>query len=188
MDGVIAVAERCEQADLGGAVEQGDARLAGQAAHLGQTPVGLGIAHHPQHVHIHEALEEVQQGQLLAFVLVERVVEAVAERRAQRPGAALARLVVERRLAGAQLRHEVVDLLLRGQAVAEGLADQHGDRQRVALGEPQQRPPVVDVVDPPPVLLGQGPGQLDPLLHRHRRDLDPAGQVAQPVLARRGGR
>ena len=97
MDRVVAAAVRGEQADLGGAVEQGDAGLAGQAAHFGQAPLCVRIAHHPQRIHVHKALEEVQQGQLLALVLGEGAGEAVAERRAQALAAAFAGFVARRR-------------------------------------------------------------------------------------------
>ena len=56
----MAAAVGGEQADLGGAVEQGDACLACQATHLGQAPILLGVTHYPQYIHVHEALEEVR--------------------------------------------------------------------------------------------------------------------------------
>jgi len=82
VDGVIA-AVGGEEAHFGGAVQEGHARFAGQAAHFGQAPVGLGVAHPTQRIHIHKALEKVQQGQLLALLFVESVLKAVAQRGSQ---------------------------------------------------------------------------------------------------------
>jgi len=67
-------------------------------------------------------------------------------------------------------------------ARAQRLTDEHGDGQRVAGGVAQQRPPVLHVADVMSVQLGDGLGELDALAHRHRRQRDPPGQLAQPAL------
>jgi hypothetical protein len=73
-------------------------------------------------------------------------------------------------------------------AVAQRLAHQHRDRQRIAIGEIQQRPPVFHVRQAPLVLGRQGSRQFQPPLERHPRYGDACGQIAQPVaLVTAGG-
>jgi hypothetical protein len=146
------------------------------------------MAHIAQRVHIHKALEKVQQGQPPPLGLVKGVLEPVAQRGAQGAGAALLGLVGKGRLAGVQAAQKGADLVPRLEPVAQGLADEDGDRQRVALGEPQQRAPVLDLAQAPPLVLGQGAGQLHALLHGHGRQAHAGRQLAQPgpLVAPRG--
>ena len=94
----------------------------------------------------------MQQGQYLAFVFAKGGFEAIRERSAQRFRAAFAGFVCEDLLAFLQLVEIIVNLLFGFDAVPQGLADHHGDGQRVALGEAQQRPPVLHVAQLRPCL------------------------------------
>ena len=78
MDAIAAAAQGGEQADFSGAVEEGGACLVRQPTQLRQRPIVLGIAHHAQDLHIHKALEKVQQGQLPPLALVKGVLEPIA--------------------------------------------------------------------------------------------------------------
>ena len=95
VDAVSAATERGEQPDFGGAIEEADGGLAGEVADGGQVPICFGIAHCPQHVHIHEALEEVEEGELLAFGFAEGVGKAIAEGGTKGFGASLCFVVGE---------------------------------------------------------------------------------------------
>ena len=68
------------------------------------------------------------------------------------------------------------------QPVAQGLADQHGDGQRVALGVASSGRQSSTSVSRWPCLAAIARASWTRFGHRHRRQLDPAWQVAQPGL------
>jgi hypothetical protein len=78
-----------------------------------QAPIGFRVAHPTEGIDVNEALKEVEQRQLLALRLAERVLETVTERRGQRSAAALACFVPERGLPGARTSNEAFNLLAR---------------------------------------------------------------------------
>ena len=145
--GVVPTAVAGEQAGFGGPVQQRDPRLAVSPATAGTGRRRRG-AHGAEGVDVDEALEQGEQGELGAFVFGEGVGEAVVEGGGQRGAAALRGVVGDVRGAGAELVHEGLDLVPGGVVVAEGLAGQDGDGERVARGELQQRPPVCHVQEP----------------------------------------
>ena len=147
----------------------------------------FGCAHGTQRVHVHEPLEQVQQGEDAALGVAEGRGEAVGEGRGQGAGAAFALFVLDHGFARAQLGDERRDCVLRPASLAQRLPHHHRDRQRVAAGEVEQRLPRGHV-QPDAVPLGQPLRHLDALLPRHGRQRDAAGQVAQPApLVAAGG-
>ena len=181
MDPVVASTERGQQPYFGGSVEQGDAHFASETLHLRQAPLRLRIAHESQCVHIHEPLKQVQQRQLFPLRLRKRVLEPVRQRGRQRPRPSLARLVLENRFARLELAHEGGDLRAALQPVAQRLPHQHGQGERIALREAQQRTPVRDVIQPPPEFFRQLFRHLHALFKRHRRKLNARRQLVEPI-------
>jgi len=191
VDAVVAaaptIAQAVEQAEAGGAVQQGDKPVAPQAAQGAQCPVRLWGTHELQHIHIHEALKEDQQGEDGLLLLAKGPGEAVVEGGGEGAIAPLGRLVGEARLAAAQPLDEGVDRRAVAQPLGQGLAHHHQQGERIALGEAQQGAPVGqgEVLA---LLLRQGLGEGGALGHGHRGHGDALGEVAQPGGARRGGR
>ena len=122
---------------------------------LGQVFLGLALefgqgvvadfAHQLEGIHIHGALEQVQQGDDGEFVVLEGVAEAVVERGAE--GFVAALLSSASSMACSPLRmacDEVLDLLLAAQPHLDGLADDHAEGQGVAVAVVEQRLPVGD--------------------------------------------
>lgn len=181
MHGVITAAVRGEQPDIGGAIEQRNRGIAREARRARDMTRHIRVPHETQHVDVDESLKQMQQRQLRALGLGEGMLESIRQRCAQRAVASLARLVVECRFSGLEAPHEILDLRLRLQSVAQGLPDENGDGHRIAARELQQRHPVLHVPEPPAVLFSEGASQLHALLHRHRGHLDPRGHVAEPL-------
>ena len=125
-----------------------------------------------------------QQGEDGALGVGEGLGEAVVQGGGQGRAAALRGVIGHRRGPGPQLLHERLDLVFAGVVGAEGLPGQDGDGQRVALGEGQQRPPVLHLQErlrAAGLPGGDRAGELEPLEHRHRRQRNPGRQVPEPA-------
>ena len=106
--------------------------------------------------------------------------EAVVQRGGEAAVAGLGLLVGEGLLPRPQPGHVVLDLHPFAQAVTHRLPDHYCEGERVASGVVQQRSPGGDV-EPLPLPVGEGFGQLHPLLQGHRRHLHQTRlQIAQP--------
>jgi hypothetical protein len=170
-----------QQAGLPRPVEQ--ARQAGfrLAFQLGQGMVAF--AHSLEGVHIHGALEQVQQGDEGLFVGLEGVAEAVVERGARGFVTALFLIgVFNRLLAAADGFDEGLDWLLAVQAHADGLACDHPQGQGVALAVVEQRLPGGDGLAGDLLVAAEAAGQVGGVAVAHTGHLDPVGQAAQPGL------
>jgi hypothetical protein len=180
---VVPAAQRGQQADARGPVQQPDPGLTvqpGQFRHR-VLPGGDWVAHEAQGVGACRVAEQVQYGQPRALGIGERLGEPVAQRGGQGAGAAQRGVLrrLELRLPGPQPVNEILDACAVGHALVQRLADDHGDGQRIAGRVPQQRPPVRG--GQPDALPGrQLRGQLRAFAHRHGREADPGGQVAEP--------
>lgn len=82
VDGVVAAAQGGEQADGGGAVQQGDCGLAGDAGELRDRVLAgdVGVAHEAEGVGVDGVAEQVEDGELGALGFGEGVGEPVGER------------------------------------------------------------------------------------------------------------
>ena len=108
------------------------------------SPGDAGVAHEAEGVGVDGVAEQVQHRELAALGPGEGVGEPVGQGGGQGPGPAQRGVLLGFQLGfpGPQPGHERLDLLGGGEVVAQRLADQDGDGQRVARGVAQQRPPV----------------------------------------------
>ena len=182
---VVAAAEGGQQADGGGPVQQPGRGLTGQPGQLGDHVLvsDVRVAHETEGVGVDGVAEQVQHGELGSLGVGEGVAEPVREGGGQGPGPAQRRVLpgLQAGFPGLDPGHEPLDVLGGGEVVAQRLADQDGDGQRVAGGVAQQRPPVGARIVMA-VAGGQRAGELEAFAHRHRRQHQAGGQVTEPGL------
>ena len=142
--------------------------------------IDAGVAHVAEGVGVDGVTEQVQHRELAAFSVGEGVGEPVGQGTRPATGSGPKRGVFPASSSASPARSRSTTPgsgTVVARSLAEGLADEDGDGQRVARGVAQQRPPVDPRISLA-VPFGQGGSQLEALAHRHRRQ-HPAGRAAR---------
>ena len=140
------------------------------------------FAHEVERIHIYRALEQVQQGEMGSSSSLKRGgSRSPAKRPATCRGPAARRCLRWPARRCGWLRRTPRSAPA-AQPIANGLADEDAEGQRVAVAVVEQRPPVGDVARAHPALRGRGCGQGGGVAAASRGISDAVRDAAEPLL------